>query len=141
MDKDQHIDAPDPAFVKGFNEGYILSRYAPEIGNLLSGYVDNSERGKGFKEGREQYDYELTKDRHRTLEKDFADNKEDISKDKDNGRDSLLKDFSDNKEDMGVGKSKDHYTDWLKDMDENKTDMDLDREPEKDMGDIEPELD
>jgi hypothetical protein len=59
----EHIDAPHPDFQKGFNEGYTLTKHMPDVSDAISRTLPDSERGEGFKAGREQYEREVTKSR------------------------------------------------------------------------------
>lgn len=54
---------PSPDYTRGFNEGYILSEHMPDLADSLSKAVHESERGMGFKDGREQYVFEHEKER------------------------------------------------------------------------------
>lgn len=46
---------PSPAFVKGFNEGYIMAKHMPEAAADISKALGDSERGHGFKGGLQEY--------------------------------------------------------------------------------------
>lgn len=48
-------ETPHPDYVTGFNEGYTISRHMPELANQLKEAVGNTERGTGFRTGREQW--------------------------------------------------------------------------------------
>ena len=50
----EESETPHPDYMKGFNEGYLLNKYMPELGQKLSEVVQNSLRGNGFKDGRSQ---------------------------------------------------------------------------------------
>lgn len=62
MDQDEH-EKISPDYLKGFNEGYIISEHMPELAGQLEKAVGESERGKGFREGREQLLLEQTKEK------------------------------------------------------------------------------
>lgn len=56
MEQEKENDlTPDPAFVQGMNEGYILAKYMPEVADGLYKIVSDSERIQGFKAGREEF--------------------------------------------------------------------------------------
>lgn len=48
-------DTPHPDYQKGYNEGYILKKYMPEVADKLAEAAGNSPRGAGFRDGREQF--------------------------------------------------------------------------------------
>ena len=56
--KDEEL-SPDPEFIKGFNEGYLLRKYLPDLSTKLEAALPETERGLGFKEGKAQLEYEL----------------------------------------------------------------------------------
>ncbi len=51
-------ETPHPDYVTGFNEGYIIARDMPALAEQLRKAVGESERGKGFQSGREQWHFE-----------------------------------------------------------------------------------
>ncbi|UFH54788.1 hypothetical protein [Spirosoma sp. KNUC1025] len=53
----------EPEYLKGFNEGYIMAQHMPELAEKLAGINSDFIRLVGFKEGREQFQIEQTKDR------------------------------------------------------------------------------
>jgi hypothetical protein len=54
-------DKVDSVYIKGFNEGYIIARDMPQLAEILAKVESNSERLKGLKAGREQYNHEQIK--------------------------------------------------------------------------------
>jgi hypothetical protein len=50
-------------YIKGFNEGYSLSKEVPEIADILSKASGDSDRLNGFKDGRSQYINERLKEK------------------------------------------------------------------------------
>lgn len=49
---------PAPDYIKGFNEGYTIAEYLPELAAKLKEAVDKSVRGQGFKSGITEYQLE-----------------------------------------------------------------------------------
>lgn len=47
--------SPSAEYLKGFNEGYLLSREAPSLADKLSKVQGDNERTKGFLDGRRQF--------------------------------------------------------------------------------------
>ncbi len=56
-------NTPHPDYIKGFNEGYLLAKHDPELLEKLPVDLGKSERGAGFKAGKEQYFLEKAKER------------------------------------------------------------------------------
>lgn len=75
---------PHPDYVKGFNEGYTLAKHMPDLSEKLPASLGGSERGQGFKAGRDQYILEKEKQRPSWLRKDRL---TDLDKDQDADRD------------------------------------------------------
>jgi hypothetical protein len=50
-------------YIKGFNEGYSISKEMPEIAEALSKAFGNSDRLNGFKDGRSELINEQLKER------------------------------------------------------------------------------
>jgi len=46
---------PDPDYIKGFNEGFMISENLPELAKQLSTATGDSERLQGMRDGRKQY--------------------------------------------------------------------------------------
>jgi hypothetical protein len=65
MDNKTETENPHPSYLKGFNEGYTLHKYMPELAQEIALALKNSERGMGFKEGYSQY----LVDKHQVKEK------------------------------------------------------------------------
>ena len=125
---DQEPPDPSPDFVKGFNEGYILAQVAPEIGGLFGAYAPETERGKGFRHGKEQVAYEDKSTPNRESLKDHRDNQESMGvkqsvEDKKNT-------FQQAKQEQNLSKQK--FPNWLQDRDDNQADMGVENEPERD---------
>jgi hypothetical protein len=74
-----------PDYQKGFNEGYSIAKLAPEIAETLSKAQTQSERMKGFKDGRKEFllEKEKAKDLMPGWLKDDTPTKSDKSKGKD----------------------------------------------------------
>lgn len=83
---EQTID-PHPDYIKGFNEGYALAQHMPEISEKLPQSLGSTERGQGFKAGRDQYILEKEKQLPSWLKKDRLSSlgKEDHDREKDKG--------------------------------------------------------
>jgi hypothetical protein len=60
MEKEETVS---PDYQTGFNEGYTIAKYNPELSGQLSKISVESERFTGFQEGREQFIKEQVKDR------------------------------------------------------------------------------
>lgn len=60
----EETEANNSNYQKGFNEGYIITKYEPSLSDMISLLKNESLRGEGFRDGREQYVLEQTKDRH-----------------------------------------------------------------------------
>ncbi|MGN8037832.1 hypothetical protein ACTJJ0_22260 [Chitinophaga sp. 22321] len=75
---------PHPDYIKGFNEGYTLAKHMPDLSEKLPTSLGSSERGQGFKAGRDQYILELEKQRPSWLRKDRL---SDLDKDQNADRD------------------------------------------------------
>lgn len=54
----EETDKVDPVFLKGFNEGYVIAEQMPELAEVLVNVKSNSERLKGLRAGRDQYNKE-----------------------------------------------------------------------------------
>lgn len=63
---EQEPEDPQPDFVKGFNEGYLLARQMPELAEKIAGAATQSERSQGFKSGLEQFEHEQDLNRQPT---------------------------------------------------------------------------
>jgi hypothetical protein len=55
--------AISPDYQTGFNEGYIIAKYSPELAGQLANINEASLRLTGFQEGRDQFINEQTKER------------------------------------------------------------------------------
>ncbi len=83
---------PHPDFLKGFNEGYILSTHEPDLADKIAAALGETERAKGFKDGQKQYKDEVSKNKYPSwLTKDYTKeetggqqkSKDDLEKEKD----------------------------------------------------------
>lgn len=63
------------AWIKGFNEGYYIAKYMPELSLLLSTAQGDSLHLKGLNEGRNQYLSDKTKEHLNWLDKRPKDNR------------------------------------------------------------------
>lgn len=50
-------------YLKGFNEGYLLTEQIPDLAAQIAKAINASDRGQGFKDGREQLLLEKTKEK------------------------------------------------------------------------------
>jgi hypothetical protein len=73
----------DAEYLKGFNNGYILSQHEPEFAKQISQIENPTQNLQGFRDGRMQYFNEQMKDFRRSWSKEFHANEPDITKDKD----------------------------------------------------------
>lgn len=81
---DKEIQQPDPAYVKGFNEGYAFAKYMPELSEQISKTEAKSQRLMGMQDGRKEYLNEVVKDKFPDwLKKDRTVSSLPISKNKD----------------------------------------------------------
>ena len=53
----------DPAYRKGYNEGYAFAKHLPELAEKLSKVEIKTPRGVGFKDGRQQFIAEAQKEK------------------------------------------------------------------------------
>lgn len=60
MDDQENVE---PDYVKGFNEGYIISQHSPDLAERLANIDSDFVRLAGFKAGREQYQAEQLRER------------------------------------------------------------------------------
>lgn len=81
MEKDLELD-PHPDYIEGYNQAYILMQEYRELADHLAKSMSQSERGMGFKDGREQYIVEKSVRIPKWLQ-----NKDDIQKDIEPDRD------------------------------------------------------
>lgn len=59
-------------YIDGFNQGYIMTKYAPEMQDLISFAQGSSDRFDGLRDGQEQYfdDLDAEKEPDRSLDID-----------------------------------------------------------------------
>ena len=82
-------ETPQPDYLKGFNEGYLMAKHLPDLAEKLAKADNESVRHMGFRDGRSQ----LTKEKEKTRYPDWLksdrldsiDKKQDKSKEKDRG--------------------------------------------------------
>lgn len=61
MERDQ---TSTPGYQKGFNEGYTIAKYLPELGEQLAKATGDSERSLGFQDGQKQLILEQSKEKY-----------------------------------------------------------------------------
>jgi len=67
-----------PEYIKGFNDGYMLAKYTPELADKLAQVETTSPRIEGLKDGRERFAFEEnSKHRSSWLKKDRSSVKDD----------------------------------------------------------------
>lgn len=76
---------PSPEYLKGFNEGYMLAKEAPELADKLSHVKSDTERLQGLQDGRKQYVLEKVREMRPRRMSDHSNLKTD--KEKDNSKD------------------------------------------------------
>ena len=59
----EETETPHPDYVTGFNEGYTIAQHMPELADQLSQAIGDTDRGQGFKSGREQFLEEMKDNR------------------------------------------------------------------------------
>ena len=57
---------PDAGYIKGFNEGYIITKHLPEVSDCIVQVQSESPRLDGFRDGRKQLVLEKIAERHKT---------------------------------------------------------------------------
>lgn len=70
MDTTNIDQCPHPNYLKGFNEGYTMAKYMPDLAKELSEAMKDTERGTGFKEGNAQYILDKEQEKEQRQEKD-----------------------------------------------------------------------
>ena len=82
---------PGPDYIKSFNDGYLISKYRPELAEKLAESLKDTKNGEGFRDGKNQYREEAKLDRYPAwLTRDYKNengaekgkSKEDFEKDK-----------------------------------------------------------
>lgn len=62
MENQEYFDEAE--YIRGFNQGYIVSKEYPEFADILKGATGKSDLLDGMKDGREQYlEEQLNKDK------------------------------------------------------------------------------
>ncbi|OQA11985.1 MAG: hypothetical protein BWY67_00595 [Bacteroidetes bacterium ADurb.Bin397] len=62
MENLENTEAPNPDYLKGFNEGYLLSKENPELTKSFIDKLPYSDRSNGFKDGWKQTILEKSRD-------------------------------------------------------------------------------
>jgi len=62
MDTAHNEHDPSQDYIQGFNEGYTLTKYMPELAEQLVRSLGDDDRAEGFKNGKGQIEYEMTMD-------------------------------------------------------------------------------
>ena len=57
---------PDAVYIKGFNEGYIITKHLPEVSDCIVQVQSESPRLDGFRDGRKQLVLEKIAEQHKT---------------------------------------------------------------------------
>lgn len=70
-------ETPDPEYLKGFNEGYTLSKHLPDLAEKIIPSIGNSLRGTGFAQGRQEYLLELRREKYPAWRKNSQINRTD----------------------------------------------------------------
>ncbi len=67
----------DMQYLKGFNQGYVLAEYTPDLVNiLLKNDLPANEYFTGFKAGNEEYSIEKARDRRKNITSEDAPSKD-----------------------------------------------------------------
>jgi len=67
---------PEINYLKGFNEGYIIAKYSPNLSKKLETIDYKDDRLQGIKDGFAQYSFEKNKDKQPNwLNRDFSGNR------------------------------------------------------------------
>jgi len=56
---------PDAGYIKGFNEGYIITKHLPEVSDCVVQVQNDSPRLDGFRDGRKQLVLERIAEQHK----------------------------------------------------------------------------
>lgn len=57
---------PDAGYIRGFNEGYIITKHMPELSDCVVQLQSESPRLEGFRDGRKQLVLEKIAGQHKT---------------------------------------------------------------------------
>jgi hypothetical protein len=87
MEKELELD-PSPEYVEAFNASYQLMQQYSELATELSKSMGDTERGEGFKDGRDQYVLEKNDRLPKWLQ-----NKDDIQRDIEPDRDKNMDNY------------------------------------------------
>lgn len=60
----EETETPHPDYVKGFNEGYLISKHMPYMAEKIGPALEGSNRGMGFKDGRQEVLLEKRREKH-----------------------------------------------------------------------------
>ncbi|MGA0556801.1 hypothetical protein ACO2Q8_09135 [Larkinella sp. VNQ87] len=80
-------DKVEPDYLKGFNEGYTMAQYQPELAEKLAHIETDFIRAVAFRDGYQQYHKEKTRERLPSWLKEDRFSKDTPSPDKDKTRD------------------------------------------------------
>jgi hypothetical protein len=61
---DEHT--PDAGYIKGFNEGYIITKHMPELSDCVVQVQSENPRIEGLRDGRKQLVLEKIAEQHKT---------------------------------------------------------------------------
>lgn len=57
-------DQPSPEYVVGFNQGWLMQQFEPQLTDKITPALSDSERSQGFKAGRDEFLLEKEKERY-----------------------------------------------------------------------------
>jgi hypothetical protein len=80
----EETTTPSPDYVKGFNEGYVLTKDSRDLAEKLASAKGDGERLQGFRDGHKEYILERIREQR---ERTFTTPSPDKTKDKDHDRD------------------------------------------------------
>jgi hypothetical protein len=84
----QEEQSPSAEYLAGFNQGYLIQKHLPDLGEKLSKSLSNTERSEAFKDGQKQFMLEKEQSKPKFLQKDrLANSKREPNKSKDKGKD------------------------------------------------------
>lgn len=58
----EEATTPSPEYIKGFNDGYLLSKELPDLADRLSSAKSETDRSKGLQDGFKAYVLERAKE-------------------------------------------------------------------------------
>ncbi len=77
---------PDPAYQKGFNEGYLIAGYLPDLAIAISRIANQTPNLEGFRDGQKQFILEQSKEQLPWMKRDQKIAALEKAKDKDTER-------------------------------------------------------